>query len=119
MEVDVYGFCREGQTRMRVKQEDSVRQRDDEFRDHRLSPACCESCIDVVHLNLLDELPRCDSEEVVPYNDPALAGEPGKNKLSRGTWTNRSGGPSLPTGLTNARGKMAELLFCSAGLNWD
>ena len=48
-------------------------------------PCLCGGCHDLVEVNLLAKrmkCPDCGSGEVVPYDDPSLAGSPGKEEVA-------------------------------------
>lgn len=51
------------------------------------APALCETCGRVVESNVLEDEPRCPqcgAADPVPYDDPALIGEPGERVVA--TW---------------------------------
>jgi Zn finger protein HypA/HybF involved in hydrogenase expression len=49
-------------------------------------PCLCETCHDIVQVNLLEEAkrcPKCKSTTLIPYDDPRLSKTPGKRKVAQ------------------------------------
>ena len=86
-------------------------------------PCLCETCHDVVQVNLLAETPACpicQGSSIVPYDDPRLSGSRGKDNVAE--WSVAELG--RPLVLTNGTYKCPRcnnksLRFQGGGHMWD
>lgn len=87
-------------------------------------PCLCESCHDVVQVNLLAKRPRCPNcraARPIPYDDPRLIGSPGRHAVAYWNVQDQVGrGLGLDDGDYKCPrcGKMT-LRFADSGLCWD
>ena len=87
-------------------------------------PCLCETCGAVVQVNFLAILPKCPSyntTEIVPYDDPKVAGKPGKKNVASWTMKDRLGRVLVLTDGTYRCPSCREisLEFRDTGLCWD
>lgn len=57
-----------------------------DFMTTCLFPCLCESCHNIVNVNLLDQstkCPECGADAPIPYDDPLLLGIPGRREVAK------------------------------------